>query len=501
MSMIAGRVRRNVLWNWAALGTSMVIAFISTPILFNGLGEEMYGAWTLVMSIAGYVAFFDLGMRTSVVRGYAEANAVNDEMRQARIITNSLVHFICVGILIFACALIFTRFSASLYDLKNYAFEFNAAFLLIAFKVAASLPFNSLTGALLGMERYDISCLVQIVFGALGAFVMVMLVLHGYGIIPLAAISTVFGLGGIITMAACFVWITRKWQIGLKYLDWETYKDLAKIGSAFVMISISHTVLSVAGPFIVGAVAGLDKAASFAIAFSLFKYVESSIQSGARVLVPFVAREAANTSSGDTTDIALRAAEMAFGVTLSILVAFCVAGEGFLVAWLNKTSVLEIYQAFIVMTIGGLFNSYTKVVMNVFVGLGKVRAISVESVLELIVFLAGMYILTERYGILGAALAMALVFIVVRLPVYLYVMVRQFSLPRTMKSLLLLALKSLLICAAGYLLSNIPLPESKNVFVWLGICGVCFAFLLGIFCLASFVRVRSLVRLCTGRRG
>lgn len=498
--MIAGRVRKNVLWNWAALATSIVIAFISTPILFNGLGDEMYGAWTLVTSIAGYVAFFDLGMRTSVVRGYAEASAVNDEVRQARIITNSLVHFICVGILIFACALIFTRFSARLYDLKDYAFEFNVAFLLIAFKVACSLPLNSLTGALLGLERYDVSCFVQIVFGALGAFVMVMLVLHGYGVISLAATSTVFGLGAIVTMAACFVLITRKWQIGLKYLNWKTYKDLAKIGSAFVMISISHTMLSVAGPFIVGAVIGLDKAASFAIAFSLFKYVETSIQSGARVLVPFVARETASSSSGNTTDVALRAAEMAFGITLSVLVAFYVAGKGFLVAWLNQTSVLEIYQAFIVMTVGGLFNSYTKVVMNVFVGLGKVRAISAESVLELIVFLAGMYILTERFGILGAASAMALVFIVVRLPVYLYIMFRQFSSEKTAKSIFHLFLKSLLICGAGYLLSYMPLPESKNVFVWLAICGGCFACLLGVFCLTSFVQVRSVVRACTGRR-
>jgi O-antigen/teichoic acid export membrane protein len=45
----------------------LIVSFVITPIIINGLGKELYGAWTIIQQIVGYVALADL-RATSIIK-------------------------------------------------------------------------------------------------------------------------------------------------------------------------------------------------------------------------------------------------------------------------------------------------------------------------------------------------------------------------------------------------------------------------------------------------
>ena len=59
---------RNVLLNWAALIAEVAVAFFLTPFMVRSLGLAIYGIWSLLNSVIGYMGLVDLGIRGSVGR-------------------------------------------------------------------------------------------------------------------------------------------------------------------------------------------------------------------------------------------------------------------------------------------------------------------------------------------------------------------------------------------------------------------------------------------------
>ena len=53
---------RGVVFNWLGRASSLVIAFVVTPIIVTNLGNGNYGVWSLLMAFASYYGLMDLGL-------------------------------------------------------------------------------------------------------------------------------------------------------------------------------------------------------------------------------------------------------------------------------------------------------------------------------------------------------------------------------------------------------------------------------------------------------
>ena len=62
------RIIENIFSNWAGLLVSVAIAFVVSPIIVNTLGKEIYGIWTLIVSVTSYFTVLDFGVSTAIVR-------------------------------------------------------------------------------------------------------------------------------------------------------------------------------------------------------------------------------------------------------------------------------------------------------------------------------------------------------------------------------------------------------------------------------------------------
>ncbi len=48
------------------------------PFLIHHLGKELYGTWIIVMTLTGYIGFFDFGLRGAIVKYIPEFETRND---------------------------------------------------------------------------------------------------------------------------------------------------------------------------------------------------------------------------------------------------------------------------------------------------------------------------------------------------------------------------------------------------------------------------------------
>jgi O-antigen/teichoic acid export membrane protein len=92
------RFARNVSWSLAGQAATIVVNFVSLPILLRGFGAEAYGVYLLMYAVAGYLAVFQLGAGLAVVKYVAEAQAAGEDGALRDAVRHAFwIHFVGVG--------------------------------------------------------------------------------------------------------------------------------------------------------------------------------------------------------------------------------------------------------------------------------------------------------------------------------------------------------------------------------------------------------------------
>src|SRR3954468_8129901 len=61
-------ILRGIASNYAALAVQVAWLAVLTPLVIGQCGTRVFGEWTIVLSVAGYLRILDLGLGTTVAR-------------------------------------------------------------------------------------------------------------------------------------------------------------------------------------------------------------------------------------------------------------------------------------------------------------------------------------------------------------------------------------------------------------------------------------------------
>ncbi len=81
---------RNLGSNWFALGINVLVCIFLSPYILHRLGDEAFGLWILIFSLTGYHGFFDLGIRSSIVRYIAKYSATDEREDLYRLVNTAM---------------------------------------------------------------------------------------------------------------------------------------------------------------------------------------------------------------------------------------------------------------------------------------------------------------------------------------------------------------------------------------------------------------------------
>jgi len=383
----------------------MVAAAVAVPVLLHALGAEAFGVLTLAWTVIGYFTLFDFGLGRALTRVVAEGIGVGDTAELPALVGTALIMLLALGVFGALVLGIATPWvvQRALQVPAILEQDTRAAFYLLAISLPAVLVTAGLGGVLAAYQRFKALNLIRIPRSIL-SFVLPMAVLpftHGLA----AIVSTLVAIRFVGTFAHLMVCVAVMPDLRARF-RWVSTRatSLLKSGGWIAVINLIVPLFVSLDRMLIGALTSVAAIAFYAppqeIATKLW------ILPGTLVSVLFPAFAASTRANPARLKMLFsRGLSQIYCVLFPLALILIVVGGDFLGVWLgaafkqNGQTVMQLLAA------GAFFTGLSFIPSALIQAVGQPRTMGVLFLVELPLFLLGLWFGVRVAGTAGAALA------------------------------------------------------------------------------------------------
>jgi O-antigen/teichoic acid export membrane protein len=395
---------RNAILNLIGQGAPLLAALVAFPLLLAGLGTDRFGVLSLAWVIVGYFSLFDFGLGRALTKLVAEKLGTEERSEIPALVWSALLLLAVMGVAggLLAAMLspwLVTKVLKIPYELQH---ETLRAFYLLAISIPFVISATGLRGVLEAQQRFGLVNAVRIPLGIFTLCAPLAVLPFSKSLVPVIALLV--GVR-VVAWATHLVLCLRS----LPILRDETAVHLAAMGQLF-RLGTWMTVSNIVGPlmvyldrFLIGALMSVAAVAYYAAPYDVITKLWLVSGAFASVLFP-------TFTTALTQDPARAARLYASGVKFIFLAIYPVtlvvvtlASEG-LDLWLGADFARNSAPVLQLLAVGVLINSVTQIPFTLVQAAGRADLNAKLHLLELPLYLAGVYWLVGLFGIEGAAL-------------------------------------------------------------------------------------------------
>lgn len=264
--------------NFISTGLAMLALVITVPLTLSYLGEERFGVWMTVSSIAAMLSFLDFGVGNGLINRIAAVKANDDTKQLGFVITHGLLLLTLIGVavgLLLIPLFVFLPWERIIKvstptvagEVRDILFVFLAIF-------AASIPINGLQKIFQGLQLAWQAHLCRGLGSVLSLVLVYMLARQQAGV-PLLLLVT-YGMQTGILLLLIFLLMGKKligYRHGYKYSWSAETRLLLKTGGLFFLLQIGMLIGWSADPLIISSTLGVAAVTKFALVQRLFQFV------------------------------------------------------------------------------------------------------------------------------------------------------------------------------------------------------------------------------------
>lgn len=381
-----------------------VISLVITPFMIRSLGPEAYGVWVLVIAfsvVSGYMSLLDLGLQSAVVKFVAEHHARREVDAINQIFSGGLYLFGGIGVLgAFALVLFAQLFLTRVFNIPPNLVEVVRLLLcLLATQILFEFPGLIFSALVDGLQRYDLQRVIQIGYMILYAVLLVILLLHGYGLVALSITMLVLTVAKVLVL----VILVRHLLPGLRLVrdfDMRLLRRVAKFSGQIFVTRINAVIYNTMDKTIIGALLTTTQLTGYDIAN---KIRNISIIPLSLITPQVVPAAATLNGAGDQVrlqELFLKGTKYQMAVTIPVIIVVLVLSERFIRVWIGPDYVYlaNLARLFVVSV---FLDSMIAVGQNMLIGIGRVKPMMWINVVTTAVNLSLSVFLTLKFGIVG----------------------------------------------------------------------------------------------------
>jgi O-antigen/teichoic acid export membrane protein len=406
-----------IITNVVSTALGMLAFAITVPLTLSYLGEERFGVWMTVASLAGMLSFLDLGVGNALINHVATAKASGDSVRMRRVITHGLLLLSAIGLTvgIILVPIIYwlpldrlIRVTSSL--AAEEAKQTLGVFVLL---FSASIPLNGIQKVFQGLQRTWQAHLAKGFGSVLSIGLVIALAQQQSG--PSTLLLATYGVQ-VFILFALLVILFREHLIGKSGRPEDearlvTIRGFVRLGGLFLVLQIGVMVGWGSDALIVSSVLGTAEVTKLAIVQRLFQFITMPL---AIVNGPLWGAYAEARARHDHAFISKTLRLSFFG---TMMIAALASGVLFLASqWIFKTWIGEIFVVPTLLVIacaiwvnldatGGAF----AVFLN---GVGEVRVQVISTLLFCVIALPLKFALIAKFGIAGIVIATIIAYLI-----------------------------------------------------------------------------------------
>ena len=151
-------ISSNAIWSLLRYGGSWLILLVVPPFLIHQMNNAAYGTWMLLLQFGSYVSLFESNMQTAIARYVGHATGTGDRTYLAKVLGSVLPLLIICSVLATLLTSLASWKFTSLFPKIPVALHTQAqvGIWVIGISLALALPFTTLVGGFLGLQRYRV---------------------------------------------------------------------------------------------------------------------------------------------------------------------------------------------------------------------------------------------------------------------------------------------------------------------------------------------------------
>jgi O-antigen/teichoic acid export membrane protein len=419
----------NLLLRGSALQTlealvSIVVGFITLPLMLQQLGDELYGVWVLVGGFTALLYIFDLGFSSSVTRSVASTIAIKNYQKTNQIINSSLLIYSGLAFAIMLLVSLIAIFYKP--DISHIIsrHDFVVVVLVVGLSIAIEFPFKAFAGLTSAHLRYDLIAYYRITTKIVGTLLLIYLLFNDYGLVAIAVLQFIMGL--ISNLFFIFVArnVYKEMKIDHRLIESGCIKELFHYSSWAFLIDVNRLLKERIDLFFVGAFVSLSAVNVYYVPVRLTEYSLQLLQKGLNLSLPILT---ANISEGDNEKFRenmLLFSRINTYFAVLTFVFFLFYGKTIIYYWMGTEFDYQTAHHILLMLLGARLSALsTHGISNALYAQAKHQVIAYIQIGETIFTSILLYILVARYelGALAAAISIAIPMLIGRLivlPIY-----------------------------------------------------------------------------------
>lgn len=401
-----GLLVRNTVLTFVSQVIPALLALVTIPYLFRGLGQERFGVLGLLWAVLGYFTVFDL-MSRATVKFVAEYHGRNELDKMPGIIWTSLGLQTTLGIAgaaILAAAA--TLFATRVLQISaNLTQESKEAFWIVALALPVVICARNLRGVLEARQRFDLVAMIQIPTTSAVWLMPALGILWNFrlpGIMMLISFCWVVNALAYLALSLRLYPTMRKWV-----LDRQIIRPLLSYGGWITLCNILVAVIGSLDRLLISALISVQALAYYTPPTEMvLRLMIIPGVLGMTLLPAFSTLSVANTHSVERLYArSLKYVVLLIGPAVAVSVTFA---KEILSLWLGREFAAKSVSVFQLLLVGMFFTALGHMPANLLDGVGRpdLRA-------KTFLVCAGVYVplvcvLIAKIGLAGAALAWAI---------------------------------------------------------------------------------------------
>jgi len=406
----------NIFSNWTNLVLTMLAAFIVSPIIVHGLGNENYGIWTLVVSITGYFTVLDFGVSTALVRFISKYEALKDRKKSRQIYSNAFIFFFYVSLTIAIFTAVFAFFFGDLFEITTISKKYlYLVFLIAGLELTVSMLFSVFMGTLRAVQEFLQLNIISIIFMIIKNILLVIFLLNGYNLLSLAIIQF---MTTSTRLVAQYILIKKKYHhFSYQRKDYspQIFKDIFSYSIFSFIIAIAQKVLFYTDSIVIGSMLSVSAVTFYAIPMTLMAYLERFVYSAMSVLTPVISSNDALGDNNLNQQLYIIGTKFSLIISMPILFVLYTNGDSFISLWMGEEFGEKARNVIMIFCVGFVFSLSQIIANGILKGISKHKIFSYILVIEAICNLLLSLILIKHLGIDGVALGTTIPLVIANL--------------------------------------------------------------------------------------
>jgi O-antigen/teichoic acid export membrane protein len=396
---------KNSTYNFLGYVWPFIFAIFVTPLIVLGVGVVEYGTYIFINTLISLAGLLDLGIMTATTKFIVEHNSRNEKRELKEMLGSMNSVFFIIGILGFISILFIGKFGLNFFNLFEDQNAATTRMFIIGGMIFFFSSITSIFSAIpTAMQRFDLTNKIGVVILTLSNLSLLFLVLSGFRVTAMLVSQLIFSIISFFVLRYFSLKILPAgkfyFSFHLKYII-KSYK----FGLATIIANISNAALTYLDRLIIPIFIGPASLTFYTLPGNLTSKVPGITNTLSGILFPITTSLSSMNDQERIRTAYVRSFRFLTILSAALMFSIIFLAKPILSYWLNPEFAEKSYEVLIILAVTNLILALSTPLSNFLLGLGRLKLLSITSLLMAGINVVLLFILLPKYGIVGAAFA------------------------------------------------------------------------------------------------